>query len=114
LVAHDGTVYVGNSAETAPSPWTRSPAGGNASGQTRLWQERLTEADVRTVVTDYYIRQGWHAKSGTPLAGTPQALDIADCAAFGADSASLEGGAATLPPIVLAEVGGPPQEQHQE
>jgi aldehyde:ferredoxin oxidoreductase len=78
-----------------------------------LSDKRLTEGEVRTVVTEYYVQQGWHPESGTPFAGTLAALDIADYAAFGGDAASLEGGATSLPPVVLAGVG-PPQEQHQE
>jgi aldehyde:ferredoxin oxidoreductase len=75
-----------------------------------LSAKRLSKDQVRTVVTDYYVQQGWDPDSGAPVPGTLEALDIAGYAGR-AVVASANG--PVLPPIVAA-IASAPEEKHQE
>jgi aldehyde:ferredoxin oxidoreductase len=78
-----------------------------------LSDKRLSKEEVRTVVTDYYLQQGWDEESGAPLAGTLEALGIADYARYAGDIVTASTAVATLPPIVAA-IATAPEEKHQE
>lgn len=43
-----------------------------------LSNKRLSEEEVRAIVTDYYRRQGWDPTTGAPLIGSLRALGIAE------------------------------------
>ena len=77
-----------------------------------LSDKRLSHAEVRTIVTDYYRQQGWHPESGAPLMGTLQALEIADYAAFAQQAVDSSRGTVLLPPVVTLEAA--PEELHEE
>jgi hypothetical protein len=77
----------------------------------RLSHSRLTREEVASIVRAYYLEQGWRAENGFPLAGTMQALDIANYASC-AESMSLPPGPVELPPVVLGEA--PESVAHQE
>lgn len=47
-----------------------------------LADKRLSEEEVRELVQAYYREQGWQPETGAPLAGTLQALGIAEYAAY--------------------------------
>lgn len=70
-----------------------------------LSDRRLDPADVRQMVRDYYVDQGWEPETGRPLAGTLEALGIAEYAPF-APAAVREGGTVGLPPAVSGASGG--------
>src|SRR6202011_4684805 len=52
-----------------------------------LSDKRLSKEQVRTVVTDYYVQQGWDADSGAPLTGTLEALEIGEYARYAGQTA---------------------------
>jgi len=78
-----------------------------------LSDKHVTRDEVRTIVTDYYVSQGWHPESGAPLNGTLEALGIADYASYARDVAVVGVGAASLPPLVLG-ANLVAEEQHSE
>jgi len=73
----------------------------------------VTGEEVRTIVTDYYVSQGWHPESGAPLNGTLEALGIADYSAYARDVAVVGQGSAALPPLVVG-TNLVAEEQHSE
>lgn len=77
-----------------------------------LSDKRLAESEVRSIVTDYYVEQGWHPESGAPLAGTLQALEIAEYAQHAAGVVPAEVGPTRLPPAVRGADAG--DERHEE
>jgi aldehyde:ferredoxin oxidoreductase len=77
-----------------------------------LSDKRLSKEEVRTVVTDYYVQQGWDAESGAPLSGTLEALDIAEYAGYA--GLKLEPSTGRLLPPVVAAIAAVPEEKHQE
>jgi aldehyde:ferredoxin oxidoreductase len=78
-----------------------------------LSDQRLSREDVRTVVTDYYVQQGWDPESGVPLSGTLEALEIAEYVRYAGRSVEAATTGAVLPPIVAAAAAAP-EEKHQE
>ncbi len=78
-----------------------------------LSDKRVTGEEVRTIVTDYYVAQGWHPESGAPLDGTLEALGIADYSAYARDVAVVGHGPTTLPPLVVGATTAV-EEQHTE
>jgi aldehyde:ferredoxin oxidoreductase len=78
-----------------------------------LSDKRVTEAEVRTIVEDYYAQQGWDRSSGAPLLGTLEALDIAAYSKFAETAIGRSSGVATLPPAVTL-TAAVPEEQHTE
>jgi len=77
-----------------------------------LSDKHVTRDEVKTIVTAYYVSQGWHPESGAPLNGTLEALGIADYSAYARDVAVAGQGKATLPPLVVGAAVA--QEQHSE
>jgi aldehyde:ferredoxin oxidoreductase len=77
-----------------------------------LSDKRLTQEEVRTIVTDYYRQQGWHPESGAPLLGTLQALEIANYAEYAKVAVDSSRGTAVLPPVVTLQAA--PEEAHSE
>ncbi len=77
-----------------------------------LSDRHVTRDEVKTIVTDYYVSQGWHPESGAPLNGTLEALGIADYSAYARDVAVIGQGIATLPPLVVGAAVA--EEQHSE
>jgi aldehyde:ferredoxin oxidoreductase len=77
-----------------------------------LSDKRLSHEEVKGIVQDYYVSQGWHPESGAPFNGTLEALGIADYSAYARDVAVVGQGASTLPPLVLGAAVA--QEQHSE
>ena len=77
-----------------------------------LSDKRVTRDEVKTIVHDYYVAQGWHPESGAPLNGTLEALGIADYSAYARDVAVAGQGIATLPPLVVGAAVA--EEQHSE
>ena len=78
-----------------------------------LSDKRLSKDQVRTVVTDYYVQQGWDPDSGAPLPGTLEALDIAEYAGYAGRAVVASANGPVLPPIVAA-IASAPEEKHQE
>jgi len=78
-----------------------------------LSDKHVTRDEVRTIVTDYYVSQGWHPESGAPLSGTLEALGIADYSAYARDVAVGGAGVSTLPPLVVG-ANLVAEEQHTE
>jgi aldehyde:ferredoxin oxidoreductase len=78
-----------------------------------LSDKRLSKEEVRTVVHDYYVDQGWDPDSGAPLAGTLEALDIAEYAGYAGQTVVASRTGPRLPPIVAA-IATAPEEKHQE
>ena len=78
-----------------------------------LSDKRVTGEEVRTIVTDYYVSQGWHPESGAPLNGTLEALGIADYSAYAREVAVVGQGSAALPPLVVG-TNLVAEEQHSE
>jgi aldehyde:ferredoxin oxidoreductase len=78
-----------------------------------LSDKRVTRDEVKTIVHDYYVSQGWHPESGAPLNGTLEALGIADYSAYARDVAVVGHGSATLPPLVVG-ANLVAEEQHSE
>jgi aldehyde:ferredoxin oxidoreductase len=76
-----------------------------------LSDKRLAESEVRGIVTDYYVEQGWDPQTGAPLFGTLQALGIADYAEHAVGVVPAEVGATRLPPAVRGAVA---DERHDE
>lgn len=76
-----------------------------------LSDKRLAEEEVRGIVTDYYVEQGWDPQSGAPLLETLQALEIAEYADHAAGVVPVGIGATRLPPAVLGAEAG---ERHDE
>lgn len=77
-----------------------------------LSDKRLAPEDVRDVVRDYYVEQGWHPESGAPLSGTLDALDIVEYATHAAGVVPAEAGPRRLPPAVTGVVAA--GERHEE
>jgi hypothetical protein len=78
-----------------------------------LSDKRVTRDEVKTIVHDYYISQGWHPESGAPLHGTLEALGIADYSAYATDVAVVGQGSTGLPPLVVG-ANLVAEEQHTE
>jgi aldehyde:ferredoxin oxidoreductase len=78
-----------------------------------LSDKRVTRDEVKTIVHDYYVSQGWHPESGAPLNGTLEALGIADYSAYATDVAVVGQGSAGLPPLVVG-ANLVAEEQHTE
>jgi aldehyde:ferredoxin oxidoreductase len=76
-----------------------------------LSDKRLTEAEVQSIVSDYYLEQGWHPQTGAPLVGTLEALDIAEYAEHAVGVVPSEAGPRRLPPAVR---GAAASERHDE
>jgi aldehyde:ferredoxin oxidoreductase len=76
-----------------------------------LSDKRLAEEEVQSIVADYYVEQGWHPRTGAPMVGTLEALDIADYAENAAGVVPAEAGARRLPPAVR---GAAADERHDE
>jgi len=76
-----------------------------------LSDTRLATEDVQAIVADYYLEQGWHPQTGAPLAGTLQALEIAEYATHAAGVVPAEAGATRLPPAVR---GAAADDRHDE
>jgi aldehyde:ferredoxin oxidoreductase len=76
-----------------------------------LSDKRLAEEEVRGIVTDYYREQGWDEVSGAPLAGTLEALSIAEYAAHADGVVPAIAGPSRLPPAVR---GTEVDERHEE
>jgi aldehyde:ferredoxin oxidoreductase len=78
-----------------------------------LSETRVSKADVRTIVEDYYLQQGWDPESGAPLSGTLEALGIADYARYAGLSVAASTGGPVMPPVVAA-ASAVAEEKHQE
>lgn len=76
-----------------------------------LSDKRLAEDEVRGIVMDYYVDQGWDPQSGAPLLGTLRALEMAEYADHAAGVVAAGVGAARIPPAVLGAEAG---ERHDE
>ena len=76
-----------------------------------LSDKRLPEDEVREIVADYYVEQGWDPDSGAPLLGTLQALQIAEYAEHAVGVVPAGVGATQLPPAVR---GAELDERHEE
>jgi aldehyde:ferredoxin oxidoreductase len=76
-----------------------------------LSNHTLAEAEVRSIVTDYYTEQGWDAISGAPLLGTLEALEIADYAAHAPGVVPAGASPRRVPPAVR---GTEVEERHEE
>src|SRR5260370_12252786 len=77
-----------------------------------LSDKRVTRAEIKSMLQDYDVAQGWHPESGAPLNGTLEALGIADYSAYATHVAAVGQGAATLPPLVLG--AAVPEQQHSD
>jgi Aldehyde ferredoxin oxidoreductase, domains 2 & 3 len=76
-----------------------------------LSDKRLSEEEVHSIVADYYAEQGWDAKTGAPLLGTLEALQIAEYAEHAPGVVPTAAGATRLPPAVR---GAEVEERHEE
>ncbi len=76
-----------------------------------LSDKRLDEAEVQSIVNDYYVEQGWDPQTGAPLVGTLEALEIAEYAEHAVGVVPADVGARRLPPVVR---GAAADERHDE
>ncbi len=73
--------------------------------------QRLPEAEVRSIVTEYYADQGWDTTTGAPLLGTLEALEIAEYAEHAPGVVPAGSSPRRVPPAVR---GAEVVERHEE